>query len=345
MTIEIIVDGQVVNTVTQEELFTLAAEGTIDPETVICVNGKQGKAGQVRGIMFANQGNIHKSIPSKQMCIDIVIDGNIENTVTLEKFSELAAAGAIGPETIIGVNGKLGKARQIKGIVFPNPEDIYKSIPIPEMEAPAPPSVPISVHQPTPATSSHLPTNVTDSDKFYSGLQQNCSNIGCFLTLGGFLLCFLAGFFFVQDIFMGIFIITGRGWLPDEVALILFCIMMGIGGFMVSIGPILLIVSWVLPTKEPEKPTVPKEQITPENEIFSVDVGKLTGCGWLVAVLCLSLFSAGIFIARLITIWIDNIFGFWWGLVVGLPIGVIILSVALYVFNLNVRNNESVALK
>ena len=52
MFIEIIVDGQVINTVTQQELFVLAAEGTIDPETIVRANGKLGRAGQVKGIKF-----------------------------------------------------------------------------------------------------------------------------------------------------------------------------------------------------------------------------------------------------------------------------------------------------
>lgn len=64
MAIEIIVDGQVINTVTTEELFTLAIEGTIDPETTIRVNGKTGKARQIRGIKFLHQPKTASAIPS-----------------------------------------------------------------------------------------------------------------------------------------------------------------------------------------------------------------------------------------------------------------------------------------
>jgi len=52
MLIEIIENGQIINTVTPQELFELAAEGTIDPETTIRINGKYGTAGQLQGLVF-----------------------------------------------------------------------------------------------------------------------------------------------------------------------------------------------------------------------------------------------------------------------------------------------------
>ena len=60
MLIEIIVDGQVINTVTMQELFELAAEGTIDPQTTVRINGKLGKAGQLPGLVFVSDA-VHPS--------------------------------------------------------------------------------------------------------------------------------------------------------------------------------------------------------------------------------------------------------------------------------------------
>ena len=52
MLIEIIENGQIVNTVTPPALFALAAAGTIGPETTIRINGKYGTAGQLQGLVF-----------------------------------------------------------------------------------------------------------------------------------------------------------------------------------------------------------------------------------------------------------------------------------------------------
>ena len=61
MLIEIIDNGHVINTVTPQELFDLAAMGVIEPQTAVCINGKLGTAGQLQGLVFgyvSSPGNV-----------------------------------------------------------------------------------------------------------------------------------------------------------------------------------------------------------------------------------------------------------------------------------------------
>ncbi|MGL4593834.1 MAG: hypothetical protein ACRC2T_02595 [Thermoguttaceae bacterium] len=62
MAIQIEIDG-ILKTVTKEELFSLAASGTISPTTPIEVNGKRGTANRVTGIVFGQSVPVFERSP------------------------------------------------------------------------------------------------------------------------------------------------------------------------------------------------------------------------------------------------------------------------------------------
>ena len=158
------------------------------------------------------------------MPIEITIDGTTR-TVTKLDLLDLAAKGIIGPETTIQVNGKFWKAGQIKGIVFGN--NVDDTLDLPE-EVAIPPA--------------RNDTTISKNSGVTSQVGERCRNLGCSFTIGGFILGFLAGFFI-----LGMFGNTSADTPIGQILLGIFYIMMGIGGFMLTAGPILLVVGWVIP--------------------------------------------------------------------------------------------------
>ena len=163
--------------------------------------------------------------PSNIMAIEITIDGTTR-TVTKQVLLDLAAKGIIGPETTIQVNGKFWKAGQIKGIVFGSKID--DTLDLPE-EVAIPPT--------------RNDTTISKNSGVASQVGERCRSFGCSFTVIGFILCFIGGFLW------GAFNNTPADTPAGVFLIIAIYALIGIGGFLLSVGPILFVVGLVIPSR------------------------------------------------------------------------------------------------
>jgi hypothetical protein len=126
--------GQKQGPVNDAQLKELVAQEIIRPDTPLKTEtGQMGKASQIRGLFPepAQPQPAPEAVPpapsavanptaSSKSTIDVIIDGTAK-TLTKQEFTDLAAQGTINPNTPIRVNGKLGKAGQVKGTTFGQP--------------------------------------------------------------------------------------------------------------------------------------------------------------------------------------------------------------------------------
>jgi len=91
--IEIVIDGTA-KTVTKQEVFDLAAQGAIDPDTPIRINGNLGKAGQVKGITFGQQWITDELFPFSESSS---ASSSSSTTTTTSEFDSLSSAGTTLP--------------------------------------------------------------------------------------------------------------------------------------------------------------------------------------------------------------------------------------------------------
>ena len=105
--------------------------------------------------------------------------------------------------------------------------------------SPVLPSVPHGYPQ-TPDVSSPKDQSIHQS-KQSKGVKDNCRSYGCGITFWGFLICVFLG------VFIGVVGDTPIDSPKGQIILVLYFLGIGIGGFMLSIGPILFVVSLIIP--------------------------------------------------------------------------------------------------
>ena len=227
MAISIVING-IETPVTKQELFDMAKRGSISPDTEIIVNGTRSTAGRVQGIDFGNGASTHEKPDTRY---EILLH-NIPATVTRQQLFDLAAKGIINPDTPVTVNGKLGTAAMIDGIVCgiavvdnahqtatPQPATPQKSAPQPQPVAP-------------------------QTDSTASTTKSRCISIGLLLMVLCAIVCFHGNYMERTNRLRGMGIDVGQSYSLDT---IYACYSLGGLGF--AVGFILFIVGLVLPGK------------------------------------------------------------------------------------------------
>ena len=83
----------------------------------------------------------------------------------------------------------------------------------------------------------------TENDSVTLLVGENCRNLGCNFTVIGFILCFIGGFLW------GAFNNTPADTPAGVFLIIAIYALIGIGGFLLSVGPILFVVGLVIPSR------------------------------------------------------------------------------------------------
>jgi hypothetical protein len=116
--------------VTKNQLFDLAANGTLKPDSTVSIDGQSTTAAKIKGLTFGVPQNQQTSTSqisspssdSAQVEIKVVLNG-FEKIITKKQLLDLAANGTIRPDTNISFGGRLVAAAKVKGITFAQPQN------------------------------------------------------------------------------------------------------------------------------------------------------------------------------------------------------------------------------
>ena len=189
------------------------------------------------------------------MTIEIIIDGATQ-TVTKQELFRLVTSGAIGTDIPVSVNGKLVTVET--AITMDTADTVRPSSPVP---------------QPTPVRND---APASERSNFTPQIGENCRNLGCTLTIWGFIIPFIVGF------------IWGLMGLPEGFLPIIW-IVVGLGGFAITAGLILLVIGWVIPKDPAVKLQTQKRELTAEekkqDELANSGILALIGCIWVALIM------------------------------------------------------------
>ena len=260
--------------VTGGELKSLAKAGMITRDTIVeTEEGKQAPARRVKGLTFI-QSTTHKasepvepntnqvtvSLPTDQTAtpvspsvpitsnaftdtkvIEIIIDGTTKSVTKQELFG-LMTSGKISADTPVSVAGKLVTVEMV--FTMDSTEAVR---PATTTQQPVSVLLPIHTQQnisnPIPQPLSVHNDTTTSRSRIVSQIGKKCWDGGCSLFCWGFVLSFMGGF---------ILAITNE----SDVGVVLFWILIGIGSFMFTVAPIMLVIGYILP----EDPAIEQER-------------------------------------------------------------------------------------